>query len=59
MNIYNIKNKNNEIKLYNKILLLSRNKLLYTNFKLNDTFQNRINLIFFHHLKQDLMITPF
>ena len=48
MNIYNIKNKNNEIKLYNKILLLSRNKLLYTNFKLNDTFQNRINLIFFH-----------
>ena len=46
-----IKNHNynkQEIELYNKILLLSRNKLLYTNLNLQDTFQNRINLIFFH-----------
>jgi len=35
-------------KLYNKILLLSRNKVFYTKFCLNDTFQNRINLIFLH-----------
>jgi len=35
-------------KLYNKIIFLSRNKLLYTKFDLKDTFQNRINLIFFH-----------
>ena len=34
--------------LYNKILLLSRNKLFYTNFDLNDNFQNRIHLIFIH-----------
>jgi len=34
--------------LYNKIIHLSRNKLLYTEFGLNDTFQNRINLIFIH-----------
>ena len=34
--------------LYNNILLLSRNKLFYTNFDLIDTFQNRINLIFIH-----------
>ena len=34
--------------LYNKILSLSRNKLLYTKLQLNDTFQNRINLIFLH-----------
>ena len=37
-----------EVKLYNKIVFLSRNKLFYTNLKLNDTFQNRINLIFLH-----------
>ena len=37
-----------EGRLYNKIVSLSRNKLLYTKFKLNDTFQNRINLIFLH-----------
>ena len=46
------KNINNNIlfesKLYNKILSLSRNKLLYSKFKLNDTFQNRIYLIFIH-----------
>jgi len=35
-------------KLYNKILLLSRNKVFYTKFCLNDTFQNRISLIFLH-----------
>ena len=35
-------------KLYNKILILSRNKLFYTKFCLNDTFQNRISLIFLH-----------
>ncbi len=37
-----------EVNLYNKILLLSRNKFLYTEFNLEDTFQNRINLIFFY-----------
>ena len=37
-----------EKKLYNNILYLSRNKIFYTNFNLNDTLQNRINLIFFH-----------
>ena len=41
-------NKSQENKLYNKILLLSRNKLFYTKLDLNDTFQNRINLIFLH-----------
>ena len=34
--------------IYNYILLLSRNKLFYTDFFLKDTFQNRINLIFIH-----------
>ena len=37
-----------EIKLYNNIVSLSRNKLLYTKFMLSDTFQNRIHLIFIH-----------
>ena len=37
-----------EFQLYNKILLISRNKLFYTKLQLNDTFQNRINLIFLH-----------
>ena len=41
------KNKNKDI-LYNNILLLSRNKLFYTNFDLSDVFQNRIHLIFIH-----------
>ena len=36
------------MKLYNKILSLSRNKLLYTKFHIKDTFQNRIHLIFIH-----------
>ena len=35
-------------KLYNKIVLLSRNKFLYSVFHIDDTFQNRINLIFLH-----------
>ena len=39
---------NQELVLYNKILSLSRNKLFYTNFKLADSFQIRINLIFIH-----------
>jgi len=34
--------------LYNKILSLSRNKLLYTKCMIDDSFQNRINLIFLH-----------
>ena len=34
--------------LYNKIIFLSRNKLLYEEFGLKDSFQNRINLIFIH-----------
>ena len=38
----------NELNLYNNILSLSRNKLFYTKFALADTFQNSINLIFFH-----------
>ena len=40
--------KSQEDKVYSKILFLSRNKLFYTEFGLNDTFQNRINLIFLH-----------
>ena len=42
------KKKTQEKKLYNKILFLSRNKLFYTKMLLDDTFQNRINLIFLH-----------
>ena len=42
------KRKSQENKLYSKILFLSRNKLFYTKLNLNDTFQNRINLIFLH-----------
>ena len=37
-----------ELTLYNNILKLSRNKLFYTKFNLNDTIQNRIYLIFLH-----------
>ena len=43
-----MQNKTNESKLYNKILLLSRNKFFYTKISLKDTFQNRIYLIFIH-----------
>jgi len=35
-------------KIYNNVLLLCRNTLFYTKFELNDTFQNRIHLIFIH-----------
>ena len=37
-----------EFKLYNKILILSRNKLLYSKLGLHDNFTNRIYLIFLH-----------
>ena len=42
------KNNTQEDILYNNILLLSRNKLFFTEFDLSDTFQNRIYLIFMH-----------
>ena len=42
------KNNKQENLVYDSILLLSRNKLFYTNFNLSDTFQNRIHLIFIH-----------
>ena len=34
--------------LYNKIVLLTRKKFLYKDYKLSDSFSNRIYLIFFH-----------
>jgi len=47
--VKNLKQNNtNENILYNNILLLSRNRLFYTKFDLEDTFQNRIHLIFLH-----------
>ena len=48
MSIPTKQDKSQKDNLYNSILLLSRNKLFYTNFYLNDTFQNRIHLIFIH-----------
>ena len=42
------KNSPQEDALYNNILLLSRNKLFFTKFGLDDSFQNRIYLIFIH-----------
>jgi len=45
---YYSQNSTPEKKLYNNIIYLSRNKIFYTKFNLSDTFQNRINLIFFH-----------
>ena len=47
LNLFSQKN-HKENKLYNTILVLSRNKLFYTKLSLSDTFQNRINLIFIH-----------
>ena len=41
-------NKSKEFILYNNILSFSREKSFYTKLALADTFQNRINLIFFH-----------
>tara|TARA_B110000438_G_C15645808_1_gene577395 strand:- start:179 stop:703 length:525 start_codon:yes stop_codon:yes gene_type:complete len=43
-----IKNEHIIEKLYSNILTLSRNKLFYNKIGLNDTFQNRIYLIFIH-----------
>ena len=48
MTNYSKKNNLKKDILYNNILLLCRNKLLYTKFDLIDTFQNRIHLIFIH-----------
>ena len=48
MTKYSKQTNSNEDKLYNKILLISRNKFFYTKLQLDDTFQNRVNLIFFH-----------
>ena len=48
MNKYSNQIKNKNDILYNYILSLSRNKILYTKFNLSDTFQNRIHLIFVH-----------
>ena len=40
--------KNNILPLYNKIVLLTRKNFFYKDFKLSDSFSNRIYLIFFH-----------
>ena len=40
--------KNNILTLYNKIVLLTRENFFYKDFKLSDSFSNRIYLIFFH-----------
>ena len=43
------KKKNTQLSnLYNKLLKLSQNKLLYSNLNLSDAFYTRIYLIFFH-----------
>ena len=42
--------------LYKNLLLLSRNTLFYTKFDLEDSFQNRIHLIFIHILLKDRFI---
>jgi len=44
----NKQNKKVELILYNNVLNLTRNKLIYTKFGLLDSFHNRIILIFFH-----------
>ena len=41
-------NKNNILPLYNKIVFLTRKNFFYKDFKLSDSFSNRIYLIFFH-----------
>jgi len=41
-------NKNNILPLYNKIVFLTRENFFYKDFKLSDSFSNRIYLIFFH-----------
>jgi cytochrome b pre-mRNA-processing protein 3 len=40
--------KNNILPLYNKIVFLTRESFFYKEFKLIDSFSNRIYLIFFH-----------
>ena len=40
--------KNNILPLYNKIVFLTRENFFYKDFKLSDSFSNRIYLIFFH-----------
>ena len=47
LNILN-KNKINHDLLYNNILSLTRKKMFYTKLNLEDSFQNRIHLIFIH-----------
>ena len=42
------KNKINHDLLYNNILSLTRKKMFYTKLNLEDSFQNRIHLIFIH-----------
>ena len=37
-------------KLYNKLVELSRNKFFYNDIKLNDNFETRVLLIFFHFI---------
>ena len=37
-------------KLYNKLVELSRNKFFYSELKLNDNFETRVLLIFFHFI---------
>ena len=44
--MFNIKQHNND--LYNTLITLSRNILFYKNINLNDKFETRIYLIFFH-----------
>ena len=48
MSLNKKQNNTKETNLFNKILLLSRNKIFYTKFNLIDSFQNRIHLIFIH-----------
>ena len=40
--------KNNILPLYNKIVFLTRENFFYKDYKLSDSFSNRIYLIFFH-----------
>ena len=47
MFIFNKKKLSSCSNLYNKIALLSRNKYLYENLKIEDSFDSRVHLIFF------------
>ena len=47
MHLFKSKEKN-ILPLYNKIVFLSRENFFYRDFKLSDSFSNRIYLIFFH-----------